>query len=253
MVSYKEIANEIRKQVLTLVHKAGTSHIASNFSCVDIATVLYENLKPQDRVVWSKGWVAALIYVVLNKQGILTDEELAQFPNDPYFGLAETKVKGVEVSGGAMGHGLPVAVGIALGKQRAKEDGVIYCIMSDGEMNEGTTWESALVAGHHKLDNLVIFIDINKWQAMGRTKDVLDLEPLDKKWEAFNWEVRRVDGHNYEQVEKALLEPGQGKPLVILCDTVKGKGVSFFEDHLLYHYKHVDKTEYKKAMEELNA
>ena len=152
-----------------------------------------------------------------------------------------------------MGHGLPVAVGMALGKKRAKEPGTIYCIMSDGELNEGTTWESAALAHHHKLDNLVVLIDANKWQAMGKTKDVLDFRPIENRWRGFGWEPDIVNGHDYQELESSITYPFSEKPGVIICETIKGKGVSFFEGHLLYHYKHVDDEEYKRALVELNA
>lgn len=272
MTDYATLAKEARREVLTMVHKAGTSHIASNFSVIDMATVLYDNLKPGDRVVWSKGWAAATIYYFLYKKGVLTYEQIQTFPNPPYLGLAEPTVSGVEVSGGAMGHGLPVAVGIAIGKKRAKESGTVYCIMSDGEMQEGTTWESALIAGHNKLDNLVVLIDYNKWVAMGRTEEVADVEPFQDKWKAFNWLITRGDGHNHQWLWEALnydyvdiedesIKYNPKKPLAIICDTVKGKGVSFFEnppEHAdmgntghLYHYKNIDEPTYKRAMEEL--
>ena len=150
-----------------------------------------------------------------------------------------------------MGHGLPVALGIALGQKMAGTKGAVYCIMSDGEMNEGTTWESAMVAAHHNLDSLTVLIDRNTWQAMGRTEDVLRLEPIEEKWKAFGWDVLRVNGHDYEALEKALLIPTSVKPKVIVCDTIKGKGVSFMEDSLVFHYKVIDKDTYDKAMDEL--
>ena len=249
---YASIARQVRRQVLTMIHKAGTSHIASNFSATDLAVVLYENLKVDDSVVWSKGWCAALIYTMLARHGVIPESDLAKFPNYPYIGLAEPSVPGVHVAGGSMGHGLPVAVGMALGNKRAGHAGLVYCIMSDGEMNEGTTWESAALAAHHKLDNLVVFIDVNKWQAMGKTEDVVDFEDINQKWGAFNWTPYRINGHAHGEIESAILQGEHKKgPMVIICDTIKGKGVSFFEDHLLYHYKHVDVDEYKRAMEEL--
>ena len=130
---------------------------------------------------------------------------------------------------------------------------MVYCIMSDGELNEGTTWESALVGAHHYLDNLVVLIDRNTWQAMGKTEDVLRLEPLDDKWTAFGWDVLRVDGHAHADIETALLKPMNGKPKVIICDTMKGKGVSFMENSLVFHYKVIDTETYDKAMLELSA
>ena len=250
MSDYPTLAKDTRRKVLSMVFKAQTSHIASNFSVIDIASVLYENLGKKDEVVWSKGWAAASIYYFLVKQGKIPAEDLEKFGTAPYIGLAETSVPGVLCSGGAMGHGLPIAVGMAIGKKRAREEGMIYCIMSDGEMQEGTTWESALIAGHNKPNNLTVLIDYNKWCAMGRTNEVANVEPFEDKWRAFGFDVQRINGHNYQEIERALLKTSD-KPRAIICDTVKGKGVSFFEDHLLFHYKYVEKDEYEKAMAEL--
>lgn len=252
MKNYAKIAQEVRKKVLGMIHRAGTAHTASNFSVTDLAVVLYENLKPEDRVVWSKGWAAATTYVLLARRGQIPEKDLEIFPNKPYINLVEIGVEGVETTGGSMGHGLPVAVGIALGQKKAEVPGHVYCIMSDGELNEGTTWESALVGNHHALDNLTVFIDRNTWQAMGKTEDVLKLEPIEDKWKAFGWAPFRVDGHDHGAIEKALLAPSRVKPKVIVCDTVKGKGVSFMEHSLVFHYKVVDKETYDKAMAELS-
>mgnify|MGYP001594110572 FL=1 len=249
-MNYKKIATEVRKQAITMIHRAQTSHTASNFSITDLAVVLYENLGPSDRVVWSKGWAAATTYILLARHGFIPESDLEKFPKTPYLNLVETGVAGIETSGGSMGHGLPVALGIALGQKKAGVKGMVYCIMSDGEMNEGTTWESAMIASHHNLNNVCMLIDRNRWQAMGRTEEVIKLEPLDKRFEAFGWDVQRVDGHNYEQLEKAILKRSK-KPMVIICDTIKGKGVSFMEDSLVFHYKYVDDETYRKAMREL--
>lgn len=251
--NYKQLATEARRKVLQMVYKAGTSHIASNFSVIDLATVLYENLKEGDEVVWSKGWAAASIYYFLAKQGKIPVEDLEKFPNSPYFGLAETSVPGVHVSGGSMGHGLPVAVGMALAKKRAGDKGKIYCIMSDGELNEGTTWESVMVAAHHKLNNLIVIIDKNEWQAMGKTEEVLNINVPDI-FDSFGFQVFSGDGHSHEDIEATLIEIDEFpiiKPTVLIANTVKGKGVSFMEDHLLYHYRHVSDEDREKALIEL--
>lgn len=252
---YAFLATQARLAVLKMIHKAQTSHIASNFSVIDIATVLYENLKKEDEVVWSKGWVAASIYYFLNKQNKITNEQLAQFPNPPFYGLAETTVPGVHVSGGSMGHGLPVAVGMALAKKRANEPGIIYCILSDGEHQEGTTWEAAQIASHNQLDNLVVIVDFNKWCAMGKTSETCNLEPLQDRWSGFGFEPLRIDGHKHDQIKNALehVYSNRKKPLTIICDTIKGKGVSFMENHLLYHYAYVTPEDYEKAVKELEA
>src|SRR3990167_5071994 len=253
---YKEKARQARIAVLGMVHKAQTSHIASNFSVLDLATVLHENLEKGDEVLWSKGWAAASAYYFLAKQGKIPQEDLEKFPNPPYLGLAETFVPGVWVSRGSMGQGLAVAAGMAYGKKLAEEKGIIYCILSDGEMQEGSTWEAILQAGHDQLNNLVVLVDYNKWCAMGRTNEILNLEPFEDKWKAFNWHAHRIDGHDHKKIEEMLLHECENgicrqQPTVIICDTIKVKGVSFFEDHLLYHYKNVTKEEYEKAMAEL--
>jgi transketolase len=248
---YAKIAREVRRKALTMIHKGGTAHTASNYSLTDFAVVLYENLKPEDRVVWSKGWAAATTYILLARRGQIPESDLDIFPKPPYINLVEYGVKGVETTGGSMGHGMPVAVGIALGQKKAGTKGMVYCIMSDGELNEGTAWESMLIANHHQLDNMTVFVDRNTWQAMGKTEEVLKLEPLEDKWKAFGWDVYRVDGHDHSAVEKALLAPMQGKPKVIICNTIKGKGVSFMENSLVFHYKVIDKETYDKAMAEL--
>ncbi len=203
--------------------------------------------------MWSKGWAAATTYILLARRGQIPESDLDKFPNKPYINLVEIGVNGVETTGGSMGHGLPVALGIALGQKKLGTPGHVYCIMSDGELNEGTSWEGALVGGHHALDNLTVLIDRNTWQAMGKTEEVLKLEPLEDKWRAFGWDVLRVNGHDYQAIEKALLAPMAGKPKVIICDTVKGKGVSFMEHTLVFHYKVIDKETYDKAMTELSS
>lgn len=251
MANYRELARDARLKILEMIHKAQTCHIASNLSVIDVATVLYENLKAEDEVVWSKGWASASIYYFLHKQGKISDEELTSFPNAPFLSLAETTVPGVHVSGGSMGHGLPVAVGMALARKRAGEGGRVYCIMSDGEMNEGTTWEAAMVASHHKLDNLCVIIDKNNWQAMGRTSEVLDLGDLELKWHAFNFASVSINGHDYDEIELEVLHVFPYQPKCVIAKTVKGKGVSFMEDCLEYHYKYVNESDYQKAVKEL--
>lgn len=253
-MDYQAKSREVRRDVLTLIHKAQTSHAASNLSVIDIATVLYDKLKEGDEVVWSAGWKAATIYYFLYKQGKITEKELSRFPKEPYYGLAETTVNGVLCNGGSVGHGLPIAIGMAYAKKLSGEKGNIYCIVSDGELNEGTVWESAMLANQLKLDNLVVFIDKNGWQAMGKTKDVIDMEPLGDKWRAFGWRVSQINGHDHNQIADIWATPlavESDKPLVVIAQTVKGKGVSFMENHLLFHYKHITDEEYKKLMIEL--
>lgn len=261
MQNYKKIANEARKTVLRLIYQAQTSHIGSNFSCVDILSVLYniadidKDLKEdRDRIVISKGWVAASIYYFLSEKGIIPKEDLESYCKDDskYIGLVEPSVRGVEAAGGSMGFGLPFGVGFALAKKVKKEKGKAFVLMSDGEMDCGTSWESALIASHHKLDNLFVMVDFNGLQAMGKVKEILNVEPLKDKWQAFGWEVREIDGHNFEEIKESLSSPSE-KPVIIIAKTIKGKGVSFMEGNNLYHYKAPSDEEYQKALEELES
>ena len=262
IANYKKIALAARKSVLEMIYKAQTSHIASNFSCLDILTVVYniadidkDFKEDRDRIVVSKGWVAASIYYFLAEKGIIPKKDLETYCREgsKYIGLAEPNVRGIEAAGGSMGFGLPFGTGFALAKKIKKEKGRVFILMSDGEMDCGTTWESALISAHHKLDNLSVIIDYNKLQAMGETNKILNIEPLKEKWQAFGWIVREIDGHNFEEIEKALIEPApeKGKPMVIIANTIKGKGISFMEGKNLYHYKAPSDEEYQKALKEL--
>jgi transketolase len=159
----------------------------------------------------------------------------------------------VELSTGSLGHGLPVACGMALAGKRDGKDARVFALLSDGECDEGSTWEAILFAPHHHLDNLIAIVDYNKIQSLGTVKQVLDLEPFGAKWRAFGWAVREIDGHNLEQIEQALTNiPCQpGKPTCVLAHTVKGKGVSFMENKLLWHYRAPDRNEMARALAEL--
>lgn len=254
MKDYKQIAKENRREVLSLIHKGQTSHIASCFSLADIATVLYENLQPDDIVIWSKGWAAALHYVLEIRRGNLDRETVFNtFPNAPYLGLLEKSCPTVITAGGSVGHGLSVGVGMALARKRAGEPGKVYCLMSDGELNEGAVWEAVLVAAHHKLDNLVAIIDKNGWQAMGRTQDIISTEYLRGKFSMFDWQSWEINGHDFAEIEQILAfsHGSETRPGVIVANTIKGEGLSFTRNHLTYHYKHIDDEDYKKGMEEL--
>ena len=253
-MNYEQIAKEVRRDVLTLLNKGQTSHAASNLSLTDLAVGLYENLKEEDFVIFSKGWASALHYILEIRRGKLNrDEVFNTFPNPPYLGLLESQVPTVITAGGSVGHGLNVGKGLALGLKKDKKSGIVYVICSDGEMQEGSTWEAALSASHNRLDNLVVIIDRNTWQAMGKTEEVCEIEPLHEKWEAFGWEVNRINGHNFDEIERAICGERQlsDRPLCIIGDTEKGHGVSFMVNHLLFHYKHVTDEELELALAEL--
>lgn len=170
-----------------------------------------------------------------------------------WIGLVEPVHPDIVFGTGSMGGGLPAGVGFALAKKFKKEKGTIYVIESDGEMQIGTTWESALIAAHHKLDNLFVIVDANELQAMGKVEEILNIEPLKDKWKAFGWEVREINGHNFEEIEKSLISSPfhKEKPIVIIAKTIKGKGVSFMENNNEWHYRAPEKDEYDRAMQEL--
>jgi len=256
IANYKKIATEARKKVLEMIYKAQTSHIGSNFSCTDLLTVLFEKADlDKDKIILSKGWAVASLYYFLWRKGRITVEELNSYcqPGSKFIGLAEPIIPEIPAAGGSMGFGLPFGVGFAMAKKLKKEKGRVFVLMSDGEMQTGTTWESAMIVAHHKLDNLFVIVDANELQAMGKVEDILKIKPLREKWEAFGWEIREIDGHNFEDIEKSLIDPplNKEKPVVIIAKTIKGKGVSFMEGKNLYHYKSPSDEEYQKALKEL--
>lgn len=274
MPNYKQKAKEVRIKVLDLIFNAQTSHIGSCFSAIDIMAVLFEKADPQkDEVVLSAGWKAAAWYYFLQQKGIISEEELNSFCQEgsKFIGLVEPIDNrwGLRIGGGSMGLGLPAAVGIALAKKIKKEEGNVYVLMSDGELQCGTTWESALIATQHKLNNLIVFVDNNGLQAMGEIDKILSLESIMDKFISFGWKVLGGDGHDFDVLENVwkvdwenpystdgigIKEHGyiKGKPLLMICDTIKGKGVSFMENNNLYHYKAPSREEYEEALKELN-
>lgn len=254
-MNYQEIATEARKTVLRMIFKAQTSHVGSNMSCIDILTVLFEKIDlDKDKFVLSKGWAAASLYYFLWTRGRITEEELDSYcqAGSKFIGLSEPIHPDIPFAGGSMGLGLPAAVGFALAKKLKGEEGKVYCLMSDGEMQIGTTWESSLIAAHHKLDNLTVFVDYNYLQAMGETNDILNIP---NKWAlATGWDGRSIDGHDYEKIEEAISSPSRfvNAPRIVFCNTIKGRGVSFMESNNLYHYKAPSREEYEEALKELN-
>ena len=216
------------------------------------------DLPERDRFVLSKGHACAALYVTLAECGFFPREWLDDFYLDGsrLAGHVTHKgIPGVEVSTGALGHGLPIACGMALAAKKDKLNYRVFVLLSDGECDEGSTWEAALFAPHHRLDNLIVIIDYNKIQSLGNVKDVLDLEPLPAKWKSFGWSVLEVDGHDVGEIEAALASVpfGPGRPSCVVAHTIKGKGVSFMEDKLLWHYRAPDEDELARALIELGA
>ena len=262
-----DLAKAIRKHSVRMIHNANSSHLGSNLSMAELMSVLYKRIlsvspariedPERDRFILSKGHAAAGYYAVLAECGFFPIDWLDSFYQNgsKLSGHATCGTPGVEVSTGALGHGLPIATGMALAGKRNGSSYRVFTVLSDGECDEGSTWEAAMLASQHSLDNLVAIIDYNKIQALGYTKDVVDLEPFAAKWTAFGWSVREIDGHNVEVIEDTLLEvPFESKrPSCVIAHTVKGKGVSFMEDELLWHYRNPQGEEYKNALAELEA
>jgi transketolase len=263
---YQALAVRIRKHALRMTHKANASHIGSSFSMADLLAVLYGGIlrvdpaRPswpdRDRFILSKGHAAAGLYAALAESGFFPREWLETFCADGSCLAGHSThcgVPGVEVSTGSLGHGLSIACGIALAGRRGHRPYRVFALLSDGECDEGSTWEAILFAPHHRLDNLVAIVDYNKIQSFGRVDEVLNLEPFAAKWRAFGWAVREIDGHDFEQIHETLstVPFEAGRPSVVIAHTVKGKGVSFMENRLLWHYKSVNPDQLAQALAEL--
>lgn len=261
---YRKIAQRCRRLIVALIHKTKSPHIGSSFSIVEILVALYFKLLDvdpknpdragRDRIILSKGHACPSLYVVLYKRGFMTKKDLMGFAVDD--GILEQHPRhdprrGVEVSTGSLGHGLGIGAGMALAGKIGRQRYRVCVILSDGELNEGSTWEAVMFAGHHKLNNLVAFVDHNKMQALGHTQDIIDLAPIGKKWAQFGWRAQEIDGHDFGQIFKAYRSLAKDKPNVVILNTVKGKGVSFMENQLLWHYRTPNPDEYERSLKEL--
>jgi len=263
----EQLARRIRAQIIALSCRAKTPHLASALSCVDLLTTAYWNvidpdpireMRPdRDRFIFSKGHAAPALYVSLAFRGIIPEALLEHYcePGSP---LSEQPtphaVAGLEAATGSLGHGLPMGVGMALG---AKIQGLpthVFVLMSDGECNEGSVWEAAMLAPAQNLSNLMVMVDFNKWQATGRSREVLALDPLKAKFEAFGWQAFEVDGHDIGTLTQLMRDFRSGKfdrPVALIAHTVKGKGVSFMEDDNNWHYRIPKPEELERALQEL--
>lgn len=266
VAAHRALANRIRQHVLKMTYHAKSAHVGTSLSMADLLAVVYGGVlhvdpsRPgwpeRDRFILSKGHGCAGLYAVLAERGFFPGEWLDNFYQDGSRlagHVTHTGIPGVDASTGALGHGLSIACGMALVGKRDGRSYRVFTMLSDGECDEGSTWEAVLFAPQHGLDNLIAIVDYNKIQSLGTVKEVLDLEPLVAKWEAFSWAVREIDGHDFEQIEGSLkdipFKPGQ--PSCIIAHTVKGKGVSFMENKLLWHYRSPDGEELRRALAEL--
>lgn len=263
----KRFAAEIRSRVVELSHQGKTPHLGSSLSCVDLLTILYQeflrisrdNPEDPDRDYFflSKGHAVTALYAILAKLGFFEENELLTKYAQPGSRLPEHPsrfcVPGVEASTGSLGHGLGLGVGVCLGNRIKGIERDCYVLLSDGECNEGSIWEAAMMAAIQKLDRLCVMVDVNKWQATGRSAEVMALEPLHDKFKAFGWEVVRIDGHDHSAIRNAMetFAHRKGKPFAIIADTIKGKGISFMEDDNNWHYRIPTPEEVALARKEL--
>jgi transketolase len=264
-ISTKELARRIRVHVLQMTSSGGSSHVGSAFSIADILAVCYGRIircnprEPawvdRDRFILSKGHAGAAVYATLAELGYFAVENLKKHYQDGsvFSGHVSHKgIAGVELSTGSLGHGLGVGAGMAKALKLGNKTARVFVLLSDGECDEGSNWEAILFAQHHALDNLVVIIDYNKLQSLAPVDQTLALEPFREKWEAFNWNVIECDGHSHEQLTSSLSTLGLGgRPTVLIAHTTKGKGVSFMENAVLWHYRTAKGDEFDRALIEL--
>lgn len=263
-IDLKQKSIQYRKQILTYIKKAKAGHTGGSLSCVDILNVLYNrvlNVSPdnfshpnRDRYIQSKGHSVEALYVVLADCGFfpVSDlETLCQY-NSHYVGHPTRKVNGIEFNTGALGHGLPISVGIALAGKKDGLDYNVFTLLGDGELAEGSNWEAALTASQYNLNNLTAIVDRNQLQITGITREVCNTEPLAQKFEAFGWDVSEVGGHDLQEMETCFTQQTSTKPRLIIANTVKGKGISFIEDNYVWHHKVPSDEEYENALHELD-
>lgn len=260
------LARKIRLHALRMTSLGGTSHIGSIFSMADILAVLYARFlrvdptfprwPDRDRFVLSKGHAGAGVYAALAECGFFDRRVLDSHCQDGSIlsgHVSHKGVAGVELSTGSLGHGLPVSVGMAYAARLAGRRHRVVCLMSDGECDEGTTWEAAMFAAHHALDNLIVIVDYNKIQSLAPVSDTIRLEPFADKWRSFGWGVKEVDGHDLNALEATFCTApfDEARPSCMIAHTVKGKGVSFMENSVLWHYRTARGEEYAAALAEL--
>lgn len=259
------LARKVREHALTMVHIGKSSHIGSALSIVDILAVLYHNvlnISPEtasdpnrDYFILSKGHGGASLYATLAECGFFQISELKKHCQNgsPYSGHVSHKgITGIEFSTGSLGHGLPVAVGLALASKIDSRNNRIFVLLGDGETLEGSNWEALAFASHHKLDNLCVIIDRNRLQSFTDTEKTVALEPLEDKFNAFGAHCQHVDGHDHNALKEALKTIVTDKPTVLIANTIKGKGVSYMEDNVIWHYKFPDKQQLETAISELS-
>jgi transketolase len=265
-VSYlKRKANQIRRDLVTMIYEGKSGHIGGALSSADIMTVLYYSImkvnpedpkwEGRDRFILSKGHSVEPLYCILADKGFFPKDNLKTYSKfgSTLIGHPNNKNPGIEMNTGALGHGLPVAVGMALAAKMDKKDYRVFVVMGDGEQAEGSVWEAAMAGAHYKLDNLVAIVDRNKLQISGNTENVMGLEPLEDKWQSFGWNVISVDGNDVGKLQEVLLSLPRvkDKPTLIMAYTIKGKGISYMENQAKWHHGVPSEEQFKLALKEL--
>lgn len=266
MIQLQEKARELRRKTFEGIYRAGGGHYGGSLSSIEIMTTLYYDamkLKSgepdwpdRDRFILAKGHAGPPLYMILADLGCIDPARLPELDKNggslPKH-VDRLKVCGIEYSSGPLGQGLSVACGMAAGAALDKKDLTVYCLMGDGELDEGQVWEAAMTAAHYQMDNLIAFVDRNRNQIDGTTEQVMALEPLDKKWEAFGWHVQVVDGHDCQALKQAIqaAKATKGKPSMILANTIKGKGISFMENQFKWHSGQITPEQYEQGLRDL--
>jgi transketolase len=256
--SLADAALSIRRKFLKMHYEAKAGHIGTGLSDIDLLAYIYGKwLRPIDFFILSKGHGASSLYATLHHFGLLTDEEIATYYKDGTLLPAHPAAKAlpaIPAATGSLGHGFPIAAGMSYAHKYVNGTGSrVACLVSDGECDEGTVWEAALFSAHHRLDNLTVIVDANGLQGFGRTEEVMNLEPLPLKWEAFGFRTTEIDGHDLTQIDRAFQAPGDGRPHCIIARTTKGKGVTFMEGKLEWHYLPMNEAQYLQAIEDIGA
>ncbi len=263
--SLKTISKEIRLDILEAIIRAKSAHIGSCFSIVDILTVLYFSIlkispndpynKSRDIFILSKGHAVVALYAILAKAGFFDHGQLAKYGQDgsKLAGhVTKGSVPGIEISTGSLGHGLPIISGLAWAGKKEGNNRKYYCLLGDGECNEGSVWEAVMFGAQNKLNNLTVIVDFNKQQGMGVSEKIINQNNLVERWQSFGWDACEVDGHDFKEMIKALESKRSLKPKVIIAKTIKGKGVSFMEDSVDWHYKTPNTEQHAIAIQEIN-
>lgn len=258
-------SRKVRTTIWEMVYRARASHVASAFSCVDLISYLYfsklYNFSPEvviserDSVILSKGHACTAIYATLYHCGIISDADILSYGQNgsSLMHHISHKVPGVDFSTGSLGHGLSVSLGLALSDKLEGNQNKRFCILGDGELMEGSNWEAILLASHLQLNNLVVFIDFNNLQSLTTVDQTVGIEPIEQKFLSFDWYSQQLDGHNYLEISNALNHLHPKKPNVIIANTIKGKGISFIENSVKWHYKNPSEDEYNNGLKELSS